>query len=80
MHVAGRVRMTILVPSSNQHHRWQLLPRGPGLSPISRVVIGLANHFGSIIVKCRPIGVYITMHSALGSTESTISKLFYVVN
>ena len=34
------------------------LPRGPGLSPISRDVIGLASRFGSIIVKYRPRGVY----------------------
>ena len=29
------------------------MARGLGLSPISRDVIGLASHFGSIIVKCR---------------------------
>ena len=28
------------------------------LSPNSRDVIGLVSRFGSIIVKCRPIGVY----------------------
>ena len=38
--------------------RRRTLPRGPGLSPISRDVIGLAGCLGSIIVKCRPIGVY----------------------
>ena len=28
------------------------------MSPIGRNMIGLASRFGSIIVKCRPIGVY----------------------
>ena len=39
----------------NQRFRCRTLPRGPGLSPISRDVIGLASRlasrFGSIIVK-----------------------------
>ena len=34
-----------------------MLHRGPGLLSISGDVIGLAGHFGSIIVKCRPIDV-----------------------
>ena len=50
--------VTMLLTSSNQHCRWQTLPGGPGLSPISRDVIGLLSRFGSIIVKCQPIGVY----------------------
>ena len=49
--------MTILT-SSDQHCRRQTLPRGQSLSPISRDVIGLANRFGSIIVKYQPRGVY----------------------
>ena len=44
------------------------LPRGPGLSPIGRNMIGLASRFGYIIVKCRLIGVYgDSDHSALAS-------------
>ena len=57
-HVAGRVCVTILLTSSNQCCRQRTLPRGPGLSPISRDVIGLVSCFGSIIIKCRPISVY----------------------
>ena len=54
----GRVCVTLLLTSSNQRYRRQSLPRGPGLSPISRDVIGLASCFESIIVKCRPISVH----------------------
>ena len=32
-----------------------MLPRGPGLLLINSDVIGLASHFGSVIVKFRPI-------------------------
>ena len=50
------------------------LPRGPGLSPICRNMIGLASRFGFITAKCRPIGVngfQITEHSeALCPTAS----------
>ena len=49
-YIPGRVCMTILLTSSNQRCGRRTLPREPGLSPISRDVIGLVSHFGSIIV------------------------------
>ena len=49
--------MDVLRHSACTETAQRTLPRGPGLSPISKNMIGLASCFGYIIVKCRPTGV-----------------------
>ena len=48
----------IIIHPFKQRCRRCTLPRGLGLLPIRKDVIGLVSRFGSIIVKCPPIGVY----------------------
>ena len=61
-YVAGRLCVTILLTSSQLFLIWHsrrhtYLPRGLGLSPVSKDVIGLASCFGSISLKCQPTNV-----------------------
>ena len=59
--VLGRVHddiIDIIIHTFKQCFRRCTLSRGPCLSPISRDGIELVSRFGSIVVKCQPIGVY----------------------